>query len=153
MEIFKIVITTLLIYSAISTAIYLLTKQNDEILCHFGLGIVGNILVFICYVIDKIHRFIKYYNIRSIICIESTGELRYCKLKDTDDIYFYHKGYELKKRYAKKDEWKKLKPFEQEFIKYCKRNCGRCIHDDIECDSNRGICTDYDNYEKFQKKS
>lgn len=152
METFKIVIITLLIYSAISTAVYLISRQNDEILCHFGLGIVGNILVFICYVIDKIHHFIKYYNIRSIMCIESTGELRYCKLKDTSDIYLYHKGYKLKKRYAKKEEWKTLKPFDQEFINYCKRNCSRCIHDDVECDSDRGICTDLDMFDKFIAK-
>lgn len=153
MNVIIIAVVTLLIYSAISTVVYLLTDQNENILCHFGLGIVGNILVFVCYLINKIHRFIKYYNVRSIILVEDTGELKYCKLSDTEDIYFYHKGYKLKKRYAPKEEWKNLTTFDSSFILQCKRNCSHCIHDGNECDSDRGLCTDFDNYEKFKQKS
>lgn len=152
MEVIKIIIITLLIYSSVSTMIYFFTNQNDDILCCFGLGIVGNALVLISYLISKVLHFLKYHNLRSIIRIEDTGELKYCKLSDTDDIYFYHRRYKLEKRYAKKEEWKNLSPFNSTFILSCKRNCNYCEHNRIECDSDRYLCQDFDNYEKFQEK-
>lgn len=103
--------------------------------------------------IRKIINLNKYRNKKSIIEITETGEQRWCNLKDANDIYGWHKGYKLIKRYVDKDEWNVLKPFDKEFIIQCKRNCDNCIHDRKECDPDKNvICNDMKTFEKFNSK-
>jgi len=144
---------TLSIYSIISTIIFVLTKENDTVITIFGLGIFGCLLIGLCWIIRKIKHWNEYHNKRSIIEIIETGELRWCNLKDTNDIYLWHNGYKLIKRYADKKEWNKLKPFDKGFISQCKINCDNCIHDGKECDPNgKTLCEDMNKFERFKKK-
>lgn len=150
------VILTLVIYSAIATLLFLITKENEDVAIWFGLGIIGMILVLLSKIIKKSKRYYEHRNHRSIIYCKDIKEYKWCKLKDTDDIYCWHGDYELKKRYAEKHEWKDLMPFDKEFIKYSKRNCDNCIHNYKECKSNdwddKVLCSDNDKYEYFEKK-
>jgi len=154
MEVLIIAISTLVGYSLMSTILYILTKENDDVAIVFGLGVVGELLIFICWVIQKTLNWNKYHNKRSIVEIESTGERKWCNLKDTEDISGWFKGYKLVKRYATKEEWKLLQPFDKEFILASKRNCDNCIHNDKECRSDgTGLCDkDLDYFDKFESK-
>lgn len=95
----------------------------------------------------------KYHNKRSIIEIEETGEHKWCNLKDTEDIHCWHKGYKLIKRYASKDEWELLQPFDKEFILASKRNCDHCVHDGKDClPDGKILCKDLNVFDKFEKQ-
>lgn len=145
-----LIIVTLSIYSLIATITFILTNENDNIAIMFGLGIFGWLLISFCWIIRKIISWNKYHNKRSIIQIEKTGEQKWCNLKDTNDIYAWHEGYKLIKRYAEKDEWSILKTFDKDFILNCKVNCDNCIHDGKECDSDgKMLCEDMNKFEKF----
>ena len=153
METVLIIIITLSIYSTISTVAFILSKENDKIITIFGLGIFGCLLMGLCWVIRKIINWNKYHDKRSIIEITQTKEQKWCNLKDTNDIYAWHEGYKLMKRYADKNEWNKLKPFDKEFISQCKINCDNCIHDGKECDPNgKTLCKDMNKFDMFMKK-
>ncbi len=49
MFILKIVLLTLILYSTVSTLVFILSKENETIITFFGLGIVGTILYFILF--------------------------------------------------------------------------------------------------------
>jgi hypothetical protein len=136
-----------------STILYIISKENDDVAIAFGLGIVGELLIFIFLVIRKLLKLKRYYNKRSIIEIEETGERRWCNLKDTEDINGWIKGYKLIKRYATKDEWNLLQSFDKEFILASKRNCDHCIHDRKECHPDGTIlCNrELNVFNKFEK--
>lgn len=149
------ILLTLVVYSAIATTVFLLTKQNETVIGYFGLGIVGCTLSVLCGWFKKLKKLIECRNKRSIFCCEKDGINRYCNLKDTNDIYHWIEGYKLVKRYAPKDEWKSLQPFDKEFIKRSKRNCNHCIHDNKECKGDsreKCLCKDFEAFECFQKK-
>lgn len=97
-----IVIVTLLVYWTISTILFIVTNENDDVTLYLGIGLVGAAVIGFCWVVKKIIRWKKYHNKRSIILVEDTGEHKWCKLKDTNDIYAWHKGYKLIKRYEEK---------------------------------------------------
>ena len=120
----------MLIYSAICTVVAWFFYGEDiyEIL---SMGIVGWCLLIILWVIKSIYHWRKYHDKRSIILIEETGEMKRCRLKDTNDIYCWNDGYRLIKRYAPKSEWGGLKTFDKDFINACKINCDHCKYDDI----------------------
>ena len=45
MNVLHIILSTLIIYSAIATVIYMLSGENENIILIFGLGIVGLLLL------------------------------------------------------------------------------------------------------------
>lgn len=152
------ILLTLIIYSLISTIIYIISGENEEVIVIFGLGIVGLTLSGVMSIIRKIYHYLKYNcEKRSIIRKVSNGALYRCKTKDTNDICHWVSGYELVKRYASKTEWIKLPDFSKEFIEQCKRNCDHCKYND-ECERGKtyvkckhdeyGVVLEFDKFEK-----
>lgn len=159
MNIFYIVLITLVAYSLISTIVYLIT-DNEDIVIAFGLGIVGLTLSGTMKIIHKIKNLFKYHiGKRSIFEEEDSGNKYRCRTSNTDDI-LWGSGYKLVKRYASKGEWTDIPDFSKEFIENSKRNCDRCKYDK-ECSgehSNENIKCKHDEYgrvlefDKFVKK-
>ena len=134
MNTFYIILLTLIVYSSISTITYIITKENEDVLCAFGLGIVGLSLSGILRVVERIVRMFRYHiGKRSIFEEKATGNRYKCKTKDSDDIWHWTEGYKLIKRYAKKNEWKDIPDFSKEFIEKSKINCDNCMYDDECC--------------------
>lgn len=134
MNTFYIILLTLVIYSSISTITYMITKENEEVLCAFGLGIVGLSLSGILRVVERIVSIFRYHiGKRSIFEEKATGDRYKCKTNDADDIWHWTEGYKLIKRYAKKNEWKDIPDFSKEFIEHSKINCDNCMYDDECC--------------------
>ena len=107
MEVFKIAILTLVIYSLISTILFIITKENEDILCVFGLGICGWILWAVIRVIRKIINYFKYsMGKRAIVRDINTNKLY--KTKSSNPIIWESSQYRIVKRYATKNEWKDL---------------------------------------------
>lgn len=149
---------TLIVYSSISTIVYLIT-DNEEIIIAFGLGIVGLILSGIMKIIYKIKNLFKYHiGKRSIFEEESSGAKFKCKTSNTNDIQWIS-GYKLVKRYATRTEWTNIPDFCKAFIEKSKRNCDRCKYNK-ECDDecHESIKCKHDEYgkvlefDKFEKK-
>lgn len=116
MNIFYIILTTLVVYSLVSTIVFIITKENEDIIMGFGLGIIGLILIGVTKIIRKIRNSFKYHiGKRSIFIEKSTGNKYKCKTKDTNDINWVS-DYELIKRYATKSEWRNILDFSKEFI-------------------------------------
>ena len=129
MNVFYIVLITLIIYSSIATIVYLITNQNEDVIMMFGLGIVGLILVGVSRSFFKIKKLFKYHiGKRSIFEEMSTGNKYKCKVKDTKDIEWVA-GYKIIKRYANKFEWIDIQDFSKEFISNSKKNCNHCKYD------------------------
>lgn len=159
MNIFYIVLITLVAYSLISTIVYLIT-DNEDIVIAFGLGIVGLTLSVIMKVIYKIKNLFKYHiGKRSVFEEVSSGNKYKCKTSDTNDIQWVS-GYKLIKRYAVKSECIGVPDFSKSFIENSKRNCDRCKYDK-ECDgsySYESIKCKHDEYgkvlefDKFEKR-
>lgn len=156
---FKIILFTLIIYSIIATLSFIISKENEDILILFGLGIVGITLVSIIDAISLIANYFKYHaGKRSIFeCIE-TGEKYKCKVKEAKDISWLSE-YKLIKRYATKADWKSLPNFGEDIIEKSKKNCCNCKYDkECVCDFpyNRIKCK-HDEYgtviefDKFEK--
>lgn len=165
MNTFYIVLITLVVYSLVSTIVFIITKENEDITMGFGLGIVGLILIGITKTIRKIRNSFKYHiGKRSIFIEEKTGNKYKCKTRDTNDVCWVI-GYSLIKRYATKSEWQNISDFSKEFIKNSKRNCDNCKYNDsckfnmcrksldtIRCQHDSfGIVTEFDKFEKNNK--
>lgn len=111
---------------------FLISNQNEDVAIWFGLGIVGFVLNQIARLIRFIIKHIKYIKIKSIIqCPDGTQ--KWCECKYADDIYHWHEGYNIVKRYANKNEWSKLPTFSKEEINHFKHNCHNCIYNNKEC--------------------
>lgn len=122
MDIFFIIILTLVVYSVISTVAFLISGENEMILKVFGLGIFGLLLSGIVFVLDNIKNIFKYHvRKRSVFEEKSTGEKYKCRTKDTDNIVRLG-GYQLKIRYAGHPEWENIPDFDKEIIKNAKEN-------------------------------
>lgn len=129
MEVFYIVLITLVAYSLIGTISYIITKDNEDVAIAFGLGIIGLSLSAILKVVRKIINEFKYHiNKRSIFEQTSTGNKYKCKVKDANDVEWVS-GYKMLKRYATKSEWFSVPDFSKEFILNSKKNCDNCKHD------------------------
>ena len=129
MNVFYIILLTLLIYSFVSTIVFVLTKENEDVAIAFGLGIVGLTLFCIVRIIYKIKNKFKYHvNKRSIFEEKSTGKKYKCKVKEASDVEWIS-GYKIVKRYAKKQEWIDIPDFSKEFIDKSKHNCDNCKYD------------------------
>ena len=125
-----------MIYSLISTIVYIISGENEDIIIAFGLGIVGLTLSGIMKIIHKIRNLFKYHIGKcSIFEEESSGNKYKCKTKDTDDIHYWVSGYKLIIRYASKSEWVGIPDFSKSFVENSKRNCYHCKHDkECECE-------------------
>ena len=129
MNIFGIVLLTLVVYSLISTVVFIISKENEDVIVAFGLGIVGLILAGLCRIIRWIIFKFKYrIGKRSIFEETSTGNKYKCKVKDSNDIDWVP-GYKMIKRYATKSEWINIPDFNKELIMRSKINCNNCKHD------------------------
>lgn len=156
METLNIIIATLLVYSAVATAAYIATKENEEVLCAFGLGIVGLTLIGIMEIIRKVLFQIRYrIGKRSIFVEEATHKNYKCNPKYADDINGWNSGYRLVKRYATKGECKNIPDFSKEFIEKALRNCDHCKYY-YECQRHEpkcrhdgfGMVLEFDKFEK-----
>ena len=149
LNIFYIVLITLVAYSLISTIAYLIT-DNEDMVIGFGLGIVGLSLSGIMRIVNKIIKLFKYHiGKRSIFEEENSGNKYKCKTSNTNDVQWIA-GYKLIKRYASKSEYVDIPDFSKEFIENSKRNCDRCKYDK-ECDgehTNENIKCKHDEYGK-----
>ena len=125
MNIYLIVLITLLIYSALALISYWLSKENDNVLEIFGMGIIGWVLMLLFQIIKLISKYFRYRHKRSIFEDEN-GDRFYCKTEYANDFNWHYK---MIKRYAPKDQWQDLVPFTKEQIKLAQRNCDRCKHD------------------------
>ena len=146
MNIFYIVLVTLVVYSIISTFTYIISKENDDVIIAFGLGIFGLTLCGILMILRKVSNNFKYHiGKRSIFEEESTGNKYKCKVKDASDVEWVY-GYKIIKRYAVKSEWTNIPDFNKEFIENSKINCDHCKY------NNAGECMcDYP-YDKVRCK-
>lgn len=127
-----IILITLLVYSIVGTLAYIVSKENDDVIIAFGLGIFGLTLCGILLIMRKIDSEFKYHiGKRSIFEETSTGNKYKCKVRDASDVEWLD-GYEIVKRYAIKDEWSDIPDFPKELIEKSKRNCDHCRHDN-EC--------------------
>lgn len=152
-----VVLVTLIVYSAISTLAYIVSKQNDEVLTVFGIGVVGLLLVLVVAVGEKVINIFKYrIGKRSIFEEKNTGNKYRCKTKDTNDIIETTSEYKLVKRYAEKDMWIGIPDFSKEVIKNSRINCGHCLYRNdcanllpkCTCDKYGGILQ----YDKFEER-
>ena len=134
MNVFYIVLLTLIAYSLIGTILYIITKDNEDVAIAFGLGIVGLTLSGILNLIRKIVNKFKYHiGKRSIFEETSTGNKYKCKVKNANDVEWVS-GYKMLKRYATKSEWIDIPDFSKELILNSKKNCNNCKHDNSsEC--------------------
>lgn len=159
MNILHIILSTLIIYSAIATVIYMLSGENENILLIFGLGIVGLLLLGCFRVISKIQELFEYHIRKRSIFEDEESKQRYkCKTSQTNDIQWLSK-YKLIKRYAREEEWKYIPDFSNDVIEESKRNCDRCKYnkecdcgipyDKIKCKhSEYGTVLEFDKFEK-----
>ena len=103
------IIMTLVAHSAIGCFLYLVTKENEEVLAYWGAGILclfTNAITAIIYGIRKItHR--KYFK---ALLVDEEGKLYYCESKDADDIRCDHNlkfARETVDTYTINDGWRK----------------------------------------------
>ena len=158
MNTFYTILITLVVYSLISTVIFIISRENENILYAFGLGFIGFLLLIVIRIIHKIVELFKYHiGKRSIFEEESNGSKFKCRTADTDDI-LWDSDYKLLKRYAKKTEWINIPDFSKGFIENSKRNCNRCKYDkECEYPYKKAKCK-HDRYgtilefDKFEKK-
>ena len=152
-----IVLITLVVYSLLSTIIYIILNENEDILMAFGLGVFGLLLLAIVNTIRKIKKVFKYYiNKRSIFIEISTGNKYKCRVKDTKDLEWLSK-YKLIKRYANKSEWKTIPDFNIEIINDSKKNCDNCVYNEecsrssvyVKCTNEYGTVIEFN---KFKAK-
>lgn len=159
MNMFYIVLITLVVYSLISTIVYVITKGNEDVFFAFGLGITGLIMLGIMKAICKVRDLFKYrIGKRSIFEEEGTGNKYKCKLKDTKDVQYWTSCYKLIKRYATKSEWVGIPDFSEEFMENSKKNCDHCKHDNecqrepytrVKCKHDEyGCVIEFDKFEK-----
>lgn len=154
---FDIIVLTLVMYSIVANAAYFISKENEDVLMVFGMGIFGVLLWVIVQIIIKIQKIIKNYNKRSIFK-DDNGNKFYCKVKYYDDFCWH---YDSVKRYANKEEWENLQPFTKCQIDLAQINCDRCKYDKdcasdgyyyddtIRCKhDNYGTVTEFDKFEK-----
>lgn len=154
MNIFYIVLITLIVYSIISTLTYLICKENDDVIIAFGLGIFGLALCGVLRIMQAARKQFK-CNIgkRSIFEEVSTGNKYKCKTKYTMDIHYWMDDYKVIKQYAKKSEWVDIPDISQEVIENSKRNCDYCKHDeacryDVKCKHDPwGTVLEFDKFE------
>lgn len=134
MNVFYIVLITLIAYSIISTLAYIISKDNENVAIAFGLGIFGLTLCCISMVVRKVRDKFKYHiGKRSIFEEDGTGNRYKCKVKDAEDVEWMF-GYKIIKRYAEKTEWIDIPDFSKEFIEKSKINCDHCKY------NNAGEC-------------
>ena len=155
MFILKIVLLTLIIYSTISTLVFILSKENEEIIIFFGLGIVGTILYFICRTFGKIRKYFKYHYKKRSIFQDKTGNKYICSVNEASDIMCLQ-SYIIIKRYAHQSEWEGLPEIPKDVILQSKRTCKYCKYDDM-CGEEYDyiLCNHSENgieYDKFEKK-
>ena len=122
MKIFLICLLTLVIYSAITTTVIVISHGNETIIEACGLGIVGCLLKEICSLFYKIRNFFTYhYKKRSIFEKRSDGKRYICSVKDCNAVNALEE-YHLVKRYAPKSEWIDLPELSEDVLQEAKRN-------------------------------
>lgn len=155
-------IIVLTVHSLIGTVLVIATKENEEVAINYTVGFIGWTISLFSSIIGRIRLWNKHRDKRSIFINVETRKQYWCKLKDADDIDDWVKGYVFVKRYAPKDEWSILEPFDEEFIENSKRNCNHCKYDkDCTFDMYResldrirckhdvfGAVTEFDKFEK-----
>lgn len=126
MDILITIILTLIIYSMVATAVFIISDENETVGIIFGIGIIGWIVAGIFAMIRKARKYFKYYyNKRSIFQNRHNGQSYTCRIKYTNDVT-WNEDYKLIKRYAAKSEWESLPEFSKTFLESCKINCDRC---------------------------
>lgn len=120
MDVFIIVILTLVIYSVVGTIAYLVSKENETVAIAFGLGIAGLTVVGLAKLIHAIRNRFKYHIGKKSILEDVKTKKRYrCKTEYATDIYFSG-SYKLITRYARKPLWRDLPEIDKNIIKAIK---------------------------------
>ena len=159
MSTLHIILITLIIYSAITTAIYMLSGEREDILWYSGLGIVGLLLLCFFRVKYEIERFFKYRGKRSIFEDVESKQRYKCRISQSHDIKWLAQ-YRLIDQIADKEEWKDIPDFPNDVIKESRRNCNRCKYDErcnYDCQYSRIKCKHDEfgailEFDKFEKK-
>lgn len=147
----QIIILTILVYSTTTTAIYFLSKCDNNVAQWLAVGVLSIIVLPMAVAYNKISVCVEYKNKRSIICDNDLQKYLWCNIKDTNDIIGFHKRYSLERRYALKKEWSKYEEIDKVLVDELKNNCDHCnvgcdtfYHDNLKCKT--------DNYEFFEHK-
>lgn len=104
------VIAGVLLWSVINLVIYFFiyyldVKYEETLLELMAMGILGWVISLGIIVFFKVNRWHRRFNKRDIIKTP-TGELKWCHVKDADDIIGWMDGYSVSKRNAGKECWR-----------------------------------------------
>jgi len=146
------IIITILIYSAITTLIFIASKENDDVAVLLAIGVLAIVLIPGFALIRKLISLKKFGGKRSIILDNDENKYYWCKLSDTNDLSDWFNRYKLKTRYATKDEWSKYERISQEKIEKSKINCDYCADECSNWYENSHKCKT-DSYEFFKPKT
>lgn len=158
MNYFLCALMTLVLYSTISTLIFFIKKEDENVLLLAGLGIVGSIVTLIFETIGEINRLLKYHiGKRSIYENVHTNEKYKCKVSCNDDMD-WNNDYKLIRRYAVKKEWDGIPDIPEDVIEKSKINCSNCKYYDwcgqfgheVKCKTD--FYGKVEEFDKFEKK-
>lgn len=118
MDIFIIVLLTLVGYSLIGTVAYLISKENETVAIAFGLGVVGLTICGIAKLVRGIANKFKYHIGKcSVFVDKKTGKKFKCKVKDASAVQWtYGYSYDLLRRYALRSDYADIPEFSREII-------------------------------------
>ncbi len=135
----SVILLTLIVYSAVTTAVYLISEQflspeiSDNVECFLAVGIAGVALWVVLAAVRGIKSlFGRHIGRRSIFEDRETGQRYKCRTGRADDFEALH-GFRPVKRYAAKKEWRDVPDFPQDVEEASRKICRYCRHDD-ECD-------------------
>lgn len=87
MDTLQVILATLIIYSAISSALYIALNENDNVLILFGLGITGILTFGIFWSGNKIRQILKYHaGKRSIFDNLDDGKRYKCRVGQAKNV-------------------------------------------------------------------
>jgi hypothetical protein len=114
MEIVITIIATIFIYNLLGAILYLATKENETVLCFWGLGLVGIITNLITLIYSKVMTAWKNKNFKALLVDTDTNKRYYCDSKDADYFIYEDERFQNLKfdretvdKYTIKDGWRK----------------------------------------------
>lgn len=118
MDIFIIVLLTLVTYSLVGTVAYFISKENETVAIAFGLGIIGLTICGIAKLVRGIANKFKYHVGKcSVFFDKKTGKRFKCKVKDANAVQWaYGYDYDLIRRYALRSDYADVPEFSREII-------------------------------------
>jgi hypothetical protein len=152
MSVLTIVIITVLVYSAITCFIFIVSNEDEDVAAYLAIGLLGIILIPGIALIKKLIWLKRFGGKRSIIFDNAEDKHYWCKISDADDFSGWFNRYKLITRYAPKEEWRKYDKISKEKIDKSKQNCDHCAINCAEYYGTESKCKT-DAYEFFKPKS